>query len=267
MRLGVAGALLAVALAAPGARADDAAPAKPTPKAIEEAEHAMERGVAAMDHGDPEAALAEYRRAESLLPDANLPYRFAGEALEALKRWPEAIASYDTYLRIKADVKDAQAIRDRIADIRARHVEGTLDVDCTPAGASVTIDDAASPIGATPVHDVHLIAGEHAVRVAAPDRREAVLRAVVTAGVRTSLQCDLSPAVVPPPPAPEPAPRLAPLQPIAEPPAADTKPVYARWWFWTGAAAVVAGGVVATLVVVNQSKLPPSDGGTHAFGR
>lgn len=48
--------------------------------------------------------------------------------------------------------------------------------------------------------------------------------------------------VLAPAPAPAPVPALA-LEKHAPPPA-ESRPVYKRWWFWTGAGAVVAAGVI-----------------------
>ncbi|HXI59939.1 MAG TPA: tetratricopeptide repeat protein [Polyangia bacterium] len=47
-------------------------------------------------------------------------------------------------------------------------------------------------------------------------------------------------------------------------PAPTSRPVYKRWWFWTGIAAVVAGGVVATVLLTRSDPahgtLTPIDG-------
>lgn len=74
----------------------------------------MERGIALRDAGDHEGALAEYKKA--------------------------AIASWETYLRIKPNVQDATQIRARIDEIRSKHLEGIVDIECTPAGADVLLD-------------------------------------------------------------------------------------------------------------------------------
>jgi tetratricopeptide (TPR) repeat protein len=41
-----------------------------------------------------------------------------------------------------------------------------------------------------------------------------------------------------------------------ERPSRDTKPIYWRWWFWTGAAAVVTGGIV-TAVLISRGEGSP----------
>jgi tetratricopeptide (TPR) repeat protein len=62
----------------------------------------------------------------------------------------------------------------------------------------------------------------------------------------------LTPPVAPPLPEPGAGSSTATVSStlVASPPAApERKPVYKRWWFWTGVGAVVAGGVVAAIVL------------------
>jgi hypothetical protein len=33
------------------------------------------------------------------------------------------------------------------------------------------------------------------------------------------------------------------------PPPAESRPIFKRWWFWTGAGAIVAAGVVAAILI------------------
>jgi tetratricopeptide (TPR) repeat protein len=90
-----------------------------SPEAIAEAQQAMERGIEARTRGELTLAVAEYRRAASLVPDANLPHRYAAEALVELGRREEAIASYETYLRIRPNVQDAPDVRARLTELRS----------------------------------------------------------------------------------------------------------------------------------------------------
>jgi hypothetical protein len=78
-------------------------------------------------------------------------------------------------------------------------------------------------------------------------------------------------AAAPPPPPPPPPHAVAPIE---EPPAAlvtspsepeaPSRPVYKRWWFWTGIGAVVAGGVLTAVLLTRnngpQGSLAPIDG-------
>ncbi len=78
---------------------------------------------------------------------------------------------------------------------------------------------------------------------------------------------DAPPLVTTPPPAPvlvEPVLPVVPAAPSAvlmTSPAPATppahRPIWKRWWFWTGVAAVVAGGVVATYVLTRTTTQTP----------
>jgi tetratricopeptide (TPR) repeat protein len=66
-----------------------------------------------------------------------------------------------------------------------------------------------------------------------------------------------------PPPAPAPAPPARP----APPPPPD-RPIYARWWFWTGIGVVAAGAGVATYELTRPGSGPPSTSlGNIVFGK
>jgi tetratricopeptide (TPR) repeat protein len=110
--------------------------AQGSPSDVEgEAKAAMKRGMAAFARRDAEAALAEYKKAQKLVPDANLPHRYAAEALVELERYEEAVQEYETYLRIKPDVSDAAEVQKRMDHARAR-IDGMIDLSSSPPGAS-----------------------------------------------------------------------------------------------------------------------------------
>jgi len=68
------------------------------------------------------------------------------------------------------------------------------------------------------------------------------------------------PSVAPAPP-PAPPPRPAPAPP-------PDRPIYARWWFWTGIGVVAAGAGVATYELTRPSSGPPSSSlGNIVFGK
>ncbi|NOU30499.1 MAG: tetratricopeptide repeat protein, partial [Polyangiaceae bacterium] len=115
-------ALVVLASAAPAAADGDA----PTDSAAREneARQAMQRGINLYGRGDAQGALAEYERAKALVPDANLPYRYAAEALLTLGRTSEAIANLEGYLKQNPNVSDAEAVRSRIDALREKLAPG-----------------------------------------------------------------------------------------------------------------------------------------------
>src|SRR5690349_10421738 len=238
---------------------------------IEAAQRAMEKGVAAAERGDHEAALLEFRRAQELVPDANVPHRFEARSLEALGRWAEAVAAYSRYLEIKPDVSDAAEVRAKIDAIRSAHLEGLLDVVCLPDGAQVFIDGATTPAGVTPLRALRLPIGEHEVRVEAAGRHPLRAPAVIRGGASSVVAGELAPEAVRlstgevVPTTPDPA--RGPLDLTASRPTHEEDepaPWYRRWYVWAGAAAVTVGVGVGAWVILSDG-LPDTQGGTKSF--
>jgi hypothetical protein len=233
-----------------------------TPEQQAEARKEMRQAIEELDAGHPEVALAGFRRAMELVPEANAPHRYAARALEDLARWEEAIDEYETYLRIKADVSDAEAVRATIETLRTTHVTGRVVWRCTPPDVTVAVDGADAPLG--PERELRLVKGVHQVRVRAPGYVDRELAVDVVPGATITPPCALALQ-------PAPSPRI--LGPIggsgpttSETPNGTSHPFYTRWWFWTGAGAVVAGSIVTILVLSRSSTSPPStEGGNHAF--
>jgi tetratricopeptide (TPR) repeat protein len=64
----------------------------------------------------------------------------------------------------------------------------------------------------------------------------------------------------PPVPAPAPATRPAPAPP-------PDRPIYARWWFWTGIGVVAAGGTGVTIYELTRPGAPATSLGNIVFGK
>lgn len=178
----------------------------------------MKRGLAAFARRDAEEALTEFRHAQNLVPDANMPYRYAAEALVELDRFEEAIAEYEIYLRIKPDVSDANDVRTRIATIRAK-LDGYVNLTSSPAGADVFVDNGTQRVGVTPIVGLRLRRGPHRIVVRLRSR-EVILTPVIAGGTTSSLAADFATnepapppavAIAPEPPAPAPKPESRPL--------------------------------------------------------
>ncbi len=149
---------------------------------LEEAQAEMELGVELAGRGRYEEALEHYRRAQRIIPQANLPWRYAAEAHEKLAQWQEAVDAYRRYLAIKPDARDAADVKARIARIEDEHLVARLSVITTPGGAEVFVDGRLE--GVTP-RTIVLDAGAHTVRLHHV-RHVDVDLSIVTAGGRTT---------------------------------------------------------------------------------
>jgi tetratricopeptide (TPR) repeat protein len=145
----------------------------------------MKRGLAAYGRHEPEAALTEFKKAERLVPDANVPHRYAAEALVDLERYEDAIDEYETYLRIKPDVSDAPHVRQRMEEARTR-IDATIDLSSSPPGASVFLDGNSTKSGDTPL-TLKVHRGSHSIALRLSGRHDVVLSPVVKGGQSVAL--------------------------------------------------------------------------------
>jgi hypothetical protein len=175
----------------------------PDAERMERARSAVKRGLKAMGEGDPATAVAEYRLAETIVPEANLPYRFEGDALTKLGKWKEAVSAYERYLELKPDVHDATDVRAQIVRLRQEHLEGLVTIECTPPGGQVFLDDAKEPVGTAPLRGARVSAGEHTFHVRLTGYEPAKYPLRVAPGATTAIPCSL---IAQSPPSPEPAP-------------------------------------------------------------
>jgi tetratricopeptide (TPR) repeat protein len=211
------------------------AQSSPPNEAEIEAKAAIKRGLASFARRDAEAALAEYKKAQKLVPDANLPHRYAAEALVELERYEEAIQEYETYLRIKPDVSDAAEVRQRMERARAR-IDGTIELGSSPQGASVFVDGSSTKAGVTPLSGLKLKRGQHAIVLRLPGRKDVALSPVVRGGEALSLMANFAD-----PPAPSAATHDPPR------PHESSKTSTTLGWITLG----VGGAVLATTLAVD----------------
>jgi len=154
------------------------------------AQTAMRRGVAAFGEGDAEGALALYEEAKRLVPRANLPYRYAAEALVRLQRYPEAVENLETYLAKKPDVSNAAAVREEIARLRRDHFPGRVHVEANVQNARIAIDGG-SQRRAAPL-DLLLSPGSHTVDLDADGYQPTQLHITVVGDADLSVTGTLS---------------------------------------------------------------------------
>jgi hypothetical protein len=216
---------------------------------VRQADEAVRRGLEATTAGDHTAALAAFREAAELVPDANLPHKLAAEALEALDRPGEAIAEYRLYIAIKPDARGVEEVRARIARLAAT-LPGELAVHCDIAGATIVVDG--ESLGPAPIRVSHR-SGPVAIEISASGFLPQRAHLDIAAGQRSELTCELARR--------DDALAIAPARP---------PPHAARSWYrrWSVIVPVVGAAALAATIgaVAAFGGAPPnSDGGVHHF--
>lgn len=116
---------------------------------------------------------------------------------------------------------------------RPRPVElktAEIGLDSTPPGAALTVDG--KDVGKAPWSG-QLDAGGHLITASLDGYTKARQEVVLVAGQKRRVTIELL---------------------VLPPPGEAERPVYKKWWFWTGIGAVVAGGVATAIVLGNQPK-------------
>jgi tetratricopeptide (TPR) repeat protein len=196
-------------------------------------------GAVALNLGNYDEAVEHFSRAYSLEQDPTLLFSL-GQAFRLAGKADKALAAYSAFLRAagngpkyRGQIERAAAEIESITSFMLKQ-----PVDTRPSEKAVTAKEAAS------------VAVEPAPAAEAAAPREAE---VPVAKVETAVPL----ATPAPPPPPSPALALAPAK--AEAPAEKkSRPVYSRWWFWTGVAGAVAAGSVATWYYAQPSHQAPA---------
>lgn len=146
------------------------------------------RAVALFERGEHEAALAEFVALAERAPRPSVLFNLSA-TYEALRRYPEAAETYARYLALApVDAPDRRSALRGQQRVAAR--VGTLEVQCAPAGAAVTVGAAGHACPAV----LAVASGETAVVARWPDGRAVEARALVAAGERRTLRLDAPPA-------------------------------------------------------------------------
>jgi len=247
---------IAIAIAAGLAFVSGAVHAQSSPDVAVAAEAAVQRGLEATARGDHAAALDAYYEAARLVPNANVPHKLAGEALEALGRWVDAMAEYDRYLALNPTGKAAPDVRARLDRIAQDHV-ATLEAQCAPDGAEVLLDGRL--VGVTPLGPVRVLApGRYALEIRAVGRISQSESIQIAAGAAHVIRCELPPISLNlPPPAPD--------APNVDRVLASPRPWYKRRAVLIPAVGVAVVGAIVGAYFLTRPGVPDSDGGAHSF--
>ena len=166
----------------------DTSPNEPEPPPPSEAQMLKAQGDAAMKRLAYEQALRMYQNAYALEPTPALSYN-KGRALQALTRYPEALAELEAFEREASPDLKARVPRlaELLEDLRAR--VATLQVTCNVAGARVLLGRRV--IGKTPLKRLRVNAGRVTLEVTKegyhPYRKRMALRGNSVQSVKVEL--------------------------------------------------------------------------------
>ncbi|MBW2537210.1 MAG: PEGA domain-containing protein [Deltaproteobacteria bacterium] len=222
-------------------------------------------------------AVAQKQRANELHEKGRALY-LKGQYREALKLFEQSYAAYkhpntcyalgETYRRLGQNRKSYRYYKEFAATLVGEKREafeakleklrvdqpGQLDITTAPPGAAVTVD---SKLRGTTPTKVALEGGEHQLVLDREGYQQVSRALMIEFGETVALHLRLSP--VPNDDDPK-------LVLHKKPPALKTsKPIYKRWWFWTGLAAVTAGAVVATIAITSSSDSKTPQGPVFEF--
>jgi PEGA domain len=231
----------------------------PDAGAADDPDALITRGVDLRRHGDDQGALPLLRAAHERggTPRAAAQLGFVEQALGM---WVDAEAHLAAAAAATTDPwvgEHASLLAESLAFVR-RHL-GALVVESTVAGAEVSVDGVA--VGRTPLPTPLTVAtGPRRVEARAGGYRPFAATVTVRAGTTTRVAAaiDTRPsalplaATAPPPVLIAPVPTATDTARMNAPP----RPLYKRWWLWTGIAAVLIGASVALAVTGGPDPYP-----------
>lgn len=194
-------------------------PKPPDRKTTKAAQTAFDAGSKAFEAQDYATALAEFQKANALIPTAVAQYWIAVSTDKGDPNATQAratIASYEAFLALpdvdKAGSEKIEASRARITELRAG-LDGTVSLSTNPAGAAITIDGAPDPAKTPAI--LTLKPGSHRITLSLPGYEDQHLDVTVAGDQQTQHALELT--LIPPPPPPPPAPPPPPPPPLEEP--------------------------------------------------
>jgi hypothetical protein len=200
----------------------------------EQAKAAVEEAEVQYKLGRFQKALEGYARAYELFPAPALLFDI-GQCHRQLKDWERAIFFFEGYLREETNPARRRLAQDLVAAARAELDKQRAEARAAPPSSTSASDATTTtpPAATTPVEP------------------------------QAATQ---PPPAVPAPSAPSsPALVATPSAPDEPPPAARSKPITERWWFWTALGVgllAVGGGVAYALSGTTTTVLPSGSAGT-----
>ena len=223
----IAPLLCLAALAALEERDAQAAPAAGAPADKQAREH-FQNAENSFNLGRFPDALADYQAAYEAKPLPGFLFNIA-QCYRNMHSFERARFFFRRYLALEPHTPNRRLVEDLIAEM-TREMD-SADKMVKPDKADRADKTEQNDDNATPPADVAVAVAPASAPVLAPS----------------------------PPPAPAPVSALA-LESHAPPPA-ESRPIYKRWWFWTGAGAAVAAGVIVAIFAL-RSETPQGSLGT-----
>jgi tetratricopeptide (TPR) repeat protein len=220
--------LLAAAVAPAGDRLAYAA----TNNADKEARALFQRAEMSFNLGKFSEALTDYQAAYQAKPLSGFLFNIA-QCYRNMGNYERARFFYRRYLALEPRTSNRRLVEDLIGEMtrlmEKQQASATADHGAVPVTTTVPAGQTPPPLN--------------------EDKPVTLALAGPTAGAAASPTGGEAPSA------------LVSAQPAEPPP---RRPVYKRWWFWTGIGAVVAGGVVAAILLTRDGtptgSLPPIDG-------
>ena len=206
---------------------------------------------AAIDEYDSQSyaeAHEQFRRAHELFPNART-LRGLGLTAFELRSYPECVRYLEQALASDVKRLDAATRNETEALLgRARNYVGTVQLELSPANATISIDGHELDEGAE--RPLLLSVGEHILEFNAPSKLGQRRAINVRGGETQTLDVDLvdqSVALA--------GEQAGPL-PVGQEREPGRAPLYKKWWLWTiVGAAVVGGAVVGTLYATRGERV------------
>jgi hypothetical protein len=203
----------------------------------------FQRGVELFEANDFSKALTEFRAAYDAAPSFEVLWNI-GLCEKKLGRYADAVATLEAYLKqggTKIPADRRAAVADQLKEVRA--LTAPLTVHATGAPATVFLDS--ESIGITPMENVLVPLGKHAVRVERDGFEPVTVSREFVSGQPAEVDVELKPRAVATAPAPAPVASPAPLVEEQPAPVAPRRPFPTLGVFGLSLGAAAIGGGVA----------------------
>jgi len=228
----------------------------PDPKAKGQATKLVREAAQLYQDGDRLAAVRKFEAAYKVYPSAAILYNL-GTAYRGVGRNALAHRTLTKFLRVakKVSAKRKASVQQTLSNLQT--VVGRVKVNVAGAGMRVLIDG--DFIGLSPIADavavppgVHLVSLERngkelAKKTVAAGTGAQVEVKFFAIATTTKLPVDTKKPITGVPTPTDAAKRVGDPDPLTTTKKSESKPIFAKWWFWTAVGAVVLAGTAVAL--------------------